>query len=193
MQGGSIGALLSTIWKIAKPILPALGIAGATGAVSGLSAAVGNKAGKAITGEGVLSDAVGALASPAARGDELLKHGFTFTNNQINKIAKSIKDKTPFNLRLTKDRLRGPHVMPLNKTMMDRVQKASQAGNGTTLKMSGAGLAEQLHEHGDHAAQEGGFLQFVLPFLAPLLGNMLSGNGVDVPTEVQKKPIIAMA
>ena len=91
---------------------------------------------------------------------------------------------------MTKDRLKGPHVMPLTKAMLARVNKASQAGSGTTLKMSGAGLADQLHEHGDHAAQEGGFLQFVLPFLAPLLGNMLSGNGVDV---AQKKPIIAMA
>lgn len=129
-QGGSIGSLVGRlagkimplIVKHGPKILGALGLAAATGAISGSTQ-------KAVTGKGV-SKGTG----------NYVEYGLMLTDGQKKKLGSG---KDSMTLRLTKDQLSGNDRLLLTKTQANKIQKSQQKGVGMDLRLSAAQLSKQ--------------------------------------------------
>lgn len=125
-QGGSIGSIvgklsskiLPLVLKHGPKILGALGLAAATGAVSGATS-------KAVTGKGV---------------SNYVEHGLMLTDGQKTKLQSA---KDGITLRLSKDQLSGNNRLLLTQTQVNKIKRSQRAGVGMDLKLSATQVRKQ--------------------------------------------------
>lgn len=123
-QGGSIGSvvgklvgkIIPLVTKHAPNILPALGMAAVTGAISGSTH-------KAVAGSGNYQE-----------------HGLMLTDGQKQKLQSA---KEGITLRLTRNQLSGNDVLLLTKTQINKIQKSQRLGVGMDLKLSASQMKKQ--------------------------------------------------
>ena len=110
---------MPTIAKLAPKILPPLGFAAVSGAISGSTH-------RAMTGAGApdariaANSAVAAVAKQhtrrRARRAAYMQHGLTLSMGQKENLAKAVGDGTLVTLRLSSDALDDPDMLMLTKT-----------------------------------------------------------------------------
>lgn len=166
-QGGSLFSFIAPLLTMAKTllpkVLPAIGLAAATGAIQGATNSGTRAAIEQQDGGNIM---------------EKLQHGFNFSKNQKDKIIKAIKERAPVRLRVIKEAIQGSDIVPLLRSEFDKVKTAIQSGSGLVIKLDGASMADSMNNN-EVDEQEGGFLQFLIPFLAPILGSMVAKNTLE--------------
>ena len=123
-QGGGLGSIvgklsgkiLPLVMKHAPKIIPALGLAAVSGAISGSTH-------KATAGSGLYRE-----------------YGLMLSDNQKQKLQSAKEGVT---LRLSKDQLSGSDKLLLTKSQINKIQKAQRAGNGMDLKLSATQMKKQ--------------------------------------------------
>lgn len=118
--GALVGKLVSKIMplvvKHAPKVIPALGLAAASGAISGSTH-------KAVSGSGGYSE-----------------YGLMLTDGQQQKLKVA---KNGITLRLKKEQLSGEDRLLLTKTQINKIQKSQRNGVGMDLKLSATQLQKQ--------------------------------------------------
>ncbi len=82
------------------------------------------------------------------------------SEGQKDKIKRALQAGTTVSIRLSCDDLPGEHVLALTKTQFNKMVKCFEDGKGVTIKMSKTQMKR-------NATVEGGFIQILLPLLAP--------------------------
>lgn len=106
---------------------------------------------------------------------QLLQHGFNLTKPHMTALADAIKNKTGVILSLLNKQLMGEHILPVTKSIINRIEKAVTTGKGLKITFSNTAL-QRAHKRGGIA-----FLP-ALAAAAPLAASALSpliSKGVD--------------
>ena len=112
---------------------------------------------------------------------EYFKHDFDLSQNQINKIVKSIKNKEPIILRFTKESFHNGNIsLPLTKK--ESMNVVNNKGFDYTLNKTKLNLLKVKEKNG-------GIIPFLIPLLAGItaLGSVIGASTGIAKTVLDKK------
>lgn len=96
------------------------------------------------------------------------------TEGQLKSLIHAAEEKQPVIIKLNRDSLTGPHVIPVNKQQAKKYATALANNTGMSLSLSKTAVAR---------IKTGGFIQALMPFLpligqvaAPLISSLLGGS-----------------
>ena len=178
---GFAGPLIAKIGPVFMKALPALGLAAATGAISGAASAAANHGtNKALDpkeeGHGLhedMDDIDSILKSHSKIKRQGKRSGYQaysvdLTTDQTHKIARAFKEGSECSIKLAADQLTGGHHIYLTDTQLNKIKKCKAENKGLTLTMSKTQVKAQ--------AVQGGWIESLLASLAGSLLPMLFGS-----------------